>query len=399
MASLRQIRANRQNSTLSSGPSEIGKLSSRLNALTHGMTALEVGFEDDVERIQTLTVEWQPDLRAEGPFQLHQVTRMVAASLLVERSQKQEADWRYRQASRTEAGRELDLSVETEDLAATLPRRPARVAKRLQQTVQGSAWLLARLRVLKELICGVDGNGPLRPLDEDKRGLAFDVLGVAPELRLGRTPLDLPAGPESTGDSDLAAHQARVIHEQIVRLERFKTEDLAEVDAIDHDASALGRETKPDPTVRLIRRYKTAAQREMDKAQAELERLQARAEEEARKAAELARAKRACVRELDEDLLILRPTPAREAREEVAAVTPTSPPAAECTSTPELETIAALDVTVVDSTPAFDPAFEAEIRHVFPTERPLRGQARRREELAAAGAAHKALPLRACPIR
>ena len=167
MASLRQIRANRQNSTLSRGPSEIGKLSSRLNALTHGMTALEVGFEDDIERIQTLMVEWQPDLRAEGPFQLHQVKRMAAASLLVERCQHQEADWRYRQASRTEAGRELDLSVETEDLAATLPRRPARVARRLQQTVHGNAWLLARLRVLKELICGVDGNGPLRPLDEE----------------------------------------------------------------------------------------------------------------------------------------------------------------------------------------------------------------------------------------
>ena len=62
-----------------------------------------------------------------------------------------------------------------------------------------------------------------------------------------------------------------MIHEQIVRLERFKTEDLAEIDAIDHDACALGRETRPDPTVRLIRRYKAAAQREMDKAKAELD--------------------------------------------------------------------------------------------------------------------------------
>ncbi len=285
MASLRQIRANRQNCTLSSGPSDVGKLKSRLNALTHGMTAFEVGFEDDTERIETLLAEWQPDLRAEGPLQLQQARRIVSASVLIERCQQQEADWRYRQASRTEAGRELDLSVEIENLAVSLPRRPAQVARQLQQTVHGSAWLLSRLRVLKELICGADGNGTLRPLVEKKRGDALDLLGVAPELRLGQTPLDLPAGADIASDRDVAAHQARVIHEQIVRLERFKTEDLAEVDAIDHDASALGRETKPDPTVRLIRRYKAAAQREMDKAKAELERLQARAAEEARKAA------------------------------------------------------------------------------------------------------------------
>ena len=152
------------------------------------MTAFEVGFEDDTERIETLMAEWQPDLRAEGPLQLQQVRRIVAASVLIERCQQQEADWRYRQASRTEAGRELDLSVEIEDLAVSLPRRPAQVARRLQQTVHGNAWLLARLRVLKELICGVDGNGPLRPLDEEKRGAhstcsAWPLNSVSGELR------------------------------------------------------------------------------------------------------------------------------------------------------------------------------------------------------------------------
>ena len=190
-----------------------------------------------------------------------------------------------------------------------------------------------------------------------------------------------------------------MIHEQIVRLERFKTEDLAEVDAIDHDASALGRETKPDPTVRLIRRYKAAAQREMDKAQAELERLQARAAEEARKAAELAREAMLIARRIPEAMLIIPPrpptaaVPAEAPAAPAAAETPTSPPASESTATPELETVAALDVTVVDSTPSLDPAFEAELRRVFPKERPLRGRARRRQELRQPGSPQRSPPL------
>jgi hypothetical protein len=352
------------------------------------MTALEVGFEDDIERLQTLMAEMQPVLRPEGPLQLHEVRRIAAATLLVERCLNQEADWRYRQASRTEAGRELDLSVETEELAATLPRRPARVAKRLQQTVHGTAWLLDRLRVLKEAICGVDGNGPLRPLDEEKRSMAFDVLGVASELRQGRTQLDLPAGAMSASDSELAAHQARVIQEQIVRLEQFKTEDLAEVDAIDHDASALGRETRPDPTVCRIRRYRAAAQREIDKAKAELERLQAQALEEARKAAERAREARLTPRELPESMRIKRPTTAVPADGPAApAASETTPPAPK--STPEIKTASPQGVSVVAGSLDLNSALAEEIRGVFPKEKPLRGRARRRQELANR-AAHKA---------
>jgi hypothetical protein len=395
MASLRQIRANRQNSILSRGPSEIGKLSSRLNALTHGMTALEVGFEDDIERFLALMAELEPELRPQGPLQLHEVKRIATAMLLIERCQNQEADWRYRQASRTEAGRELDLSVETEDLATALPRRPAQVARRLQQTVHGSAWLLARLRVHMERICGVNGGGPLRPLDEEQRGKALDVLGVAIELRQGQTLLDLPAGATSRGDSDLAAHQARVIHERIVLLERFKTEDLAEVDAIDQDASAMGRELKPDPTVCKIRRYKAAAQREIDKAKAELQRLQAVAAEEARKAAELAREAMLIARRIPEARLIVQPRPPKAVPAEASAAPaapemPTTTPAAECTATPEVETFAPLDLTVADSAPAPDPTFEAEVRRMLANEKPLRGRARRRQELANR-AAHKDL--------
>ena len=162
MASLRQIRANRQNCKASSGPSEQGKLASRMNALKHGMSALELVFEDDSERLQLRVSDWMPELRAVGPFQLYQLERMAAASILIDRCKEQETDYRYRLASRTDAGRDLDLSVATEDIAGGLPRRPARVARRLQQTGHGAEWLLARLRMLNELIGGPGGKGPVR---------------------------------------------------------------------------------------------------------------------------------------------------------------------------------------------------------------------------------------------
>ena len=250
MASLRQIRANRQNCQFSTGPSEQGTLVSRMNALQHGMAAFELVFEDDRERLQIRVADWLPELKAEGPFQLYQVERMAAAAVLLERCKEQETDYRYRLASRTEAGRDLDLSVAIEDIAVSLPRRPARVAKRLQQSVHGNEWLLARLRTLTELISGPEGSGTLRPLDEDNRRLALDVLGVAPELRQGPTALDLPAGAGTGSEADLAAHQARVIDDRIAQLERFKTVDLVEVEAIDRDANTMGRETRIDPEIR-----------------------------------------------------------------------------------------------------------------------------------------------------
>jgi hypothetical protein len=283
MASIRQIRANQQNSARSTGPSEDGKLASRMNALKHGMAATEVVFEDDSERAQAKVSKWLAELKPEGPYQLYQVEQMAAAAVKIERCQNQENDWRFRQASRTDEGRNLDLSIEAERIAVGLPHHPERVARRLQQTVQGVEWLLARLRVLKESIVAPaekENGSPLHPLSEDQRSQLLDILGVAQVLRSGRTVVDLPAGAATGTEADLAAHQAAVIDDRIAKLEHFKNVDLAVVDAIDRDASAMGRDIKIDPEIRLIRRYLKDAHRAMDRAVAELDLLQRTAKEE-----------------------------------------------------------------------------------------------------------------------
>ena len=201
--------------------------------------------------------------------------------------------------------------------------------------------------------------------------------------------LDLPAGSETASDGDLAAHQARVIHEQIIRLERFKTEDLAEVDAIDHDASALGRETKPDPAVCLIRRYKAAAQREMDKAKGELERLQARAAEEARKAAEIAREARLIPPRIPEAMRITRPRPDAAAVPAEMAAAPAATETSTPVSSPQTSTPSPVDVSVARS--SSDPDFEAMVCKAFAAEQRFQRGDRRKQDRAQR-AAHRDLP-------
>src|SRR5947209_860987 len=72
-----------------------------------------------------------------------------------------------------------------------------------------------------------EGGGPLRALDAEGRGRAFDLLGLEPGQRLGRTPLDPPPG------GDPAAHQGALIAAEVAALERLKAEGLDSLDAMD----------------------------------------------------------------------------------------------------------------------------------------------------------------------
>jgi len=288
MASLRQIRANQQNSTLSTGPSELGKLESRTNGFIDGLTSEVVFSEDQVERIEMRMIEWQPEIKAVGPLQLEQLKFMAAASVRIDMCLDDESDWRYRQACRPESVRILHQKIEVEEVAEGLSRRPAKIALKLQDTKVGCDWLLDHLRALDDLIRGNEADGPLHPLEEANRNLAFDLLGVIPERRQVRTLLDppAPAGAEKPSDATVAAHQAGVIAAEIARLETYRIEGLTNLEEIDREANALGRQIKPDPEIRRIRRCEAAARRAYDRAFAELVRLQGLAAEAARIAEE-----------------------------------------------------------------------------------------------------------------
>ena len=332
------------------------------------MTSEDVFFEDQVETIQIRMIEWQPELKAEGPLQLEQLKRMAAASVRLDICLDEESDWLYRQASRTDDVRLLHQKIEIEEMAEGLMRRPAKVALKLQESQVGCDWILVRLRVLAELIRGGGENGTPGPLDAANRNLAFNVLGVAPERRLVQSPLDPPvpagtgagAGAEKPSDAEVAAHQAGVIAAEIARLETLRN-GLANLEGIDRDANALGREIKPDARVRRIRRNEAAAQRAYDRAFAELVRLQGLAAEARRIAKEAALAR----------LLEAPRVPQAEA-------VPAAPPAA-----------AAAVVA-----PAADDIFESAMREVFPPA-PAQGPHQSRDERKkrqAARAAHLGFP-------
>ena len=94
MATDRQIRANQLNASKSTGPRTLhGKARSRLNALTHGLTAQTVvDVIEDADAFRSFALEVAAGYRATSPFQKELVRRLT--SLL----------WRLRRAHAVETG-------------------------------------------------------------------------------------------------------------------------------------------------------------------------------------------------------------------------------------------------------------------------------------------------------
>jgi hypothetical protein len=132
-------------------------------------------------------------------------------------------------------------------------------------------------RGLHEALVGPEGDVPTKPLDRDDRELACDLLGLRPEQRQGRLPIDPPRvkGDEpKPNDAEIAAFQFGFIAGEIEQLERYAIEELIDRDEEDQVATAMGVGVGIDPTTRLIRRYQSEARRQMDIALSELKALQ-----------------------------------------------------------------------------------------------------------------------------
>jgi hypothetical protein len=274
MTTQKQILANRRNSTLSTGPSsEAGKAASSKNAVKHSMTAQEFLFESDREKVEAQYAGWCISLRPVGEVQEWLARRVVTVKVRLERCEDHEGVLRHIRAARVDVDGmwEVDRRAEIEVLADGLSRRPAVVAAKLSQSLYGCEWLLIRWRILRDAVAG---EGTPRPLNDEERSLAFDLLGLRPEQRQGRSVLDLPAG---TGGDDgrIAAHQAAVIAGQIDRLEGFQEGGLRWEDEVEqiHVRHGVG-ELAHDRQLRLAVRYRDAARREMYQAWDDLKQLQ-----------------------------------------------------------------------------------------------------------------------------
>jgi len=187
------------------------------------------------------------------------------------------------------------------NLAARLPKDPARFAHMLAGTKHGAALMIERWDTLAQIArsCG--------DWDAGQRRMALDLLGIPSALQAGCTAI-APAGDKEALIA-LATGQAERLRARIAEL-------LDEQSAQDQADTIAGLLVAADADTKLLRTYERQARRDYDRAHAELLRVQAEAAAAAREQAERERK-----RQFDE--LSTPPSVPPEERQASAAAAPT----------------------------------------------------------------------------
>ena len=220
--------------------------------------------------IATRLAELKRELMPKGTIQELLVKDVAAAYLRLERCELDEEAWRYNKAMRAGGCWSLDREVEILELAEKLRAKPALIARKLRQTLQGCDWLLAQFKVLAAQVGGAGGEGVPCPLDDNGRSRACDLLGLDVAERVTANPLDPPAGSEA----DAASHQGALIAQQIAELETLIAGEMIALDTAAKAAAQAGGGPGIDRSIRQIRRDEAAAHRNKNRALAEIQRLQ-----------------------------------------------------------------------------------------------------------------------------
>lgn len=251
--------ANRRNAQKSTGPiTEAGKARSRLNALTHGLTAdlPLVGPEADARRAER-RAEWLALYAPRNGYEAWLVEELVGVSLKLGRVEVAESRSREVAAARA-AGLlwEEDRRLEVERVAAGLPRRPERVVAQLRQSPQGCDWLIERWAALVRLAEASGGRG----WTDEQTALAYDLLGTPSLSRSG------PVGCPITEEGQLAGYApdpVTLARTQIVALQTLRTE-LAAADEVNRALVEAGQSDLPNRELAALRRYERATVRRLD---------------------------------------------------------------------------------------------------------------------------------------
>jgi hypothetical protein len=250
-------------------------MASAANGRTHGLSASKCLLDDERARIAERTAELEKQLRPEGPEQKREVAEIAAADVRIEMCDLDEENWRHHRAERAEYYWEEDRRAEAEKLFARIERKPAQTVRALRQSLQGARRLRTAFAALAARIARPAAGEPPRPLDEAGRARCFDLMALDPEERggAGTSPLDLPDG-QAGDDAALVAHQAAVIAAEIAELDALTSEKYQELDEQNRVDIMLGNFPGIDQQTRLIRRYRSEAERRGDRHRAELHRLQ-----------------------------------------------------------------------------------------------------------------------------
>jgi hypothetical protein len=240
-----------------------GKARSRRNSLKSGLQSQVVFPEDMANNIAQRTREFTESFGAKTPYEEALIRDMALNCVRFERASAISCLDNERLVERANDSWESDRREMVEDLAAQLSHDPRRVAKKLRNKKQGVDWLLDRWDELADVL---ENNGQW---DDDQRALAFDLLGVGHDERIGNS--RVPAHDNVEG-------MRALIDEQVKRLRAYQA-ILVSRDQSERNMTIAGMPLTEDEVTARVRQQEGTFRRQHNRALAELLRFQAAVEE------------------------------------------------------------------------------------------------------------------------
>ena len=207
MATMKQIEANRQNALKSTGPKSVeGKAVSRLNAVTHSLSAvLPEAMTGLVTGVDENKAKWRKELNPQGEQQEWLFDMVVIEAIRIRRCQESFLNLCNLHGQRAVESWDADRRQDAEALAVGLAKNPALVASKLASTPHGCELMITRWTGLRS---SLDRH---QTWTDNQRSHALDLLGIHPDFRDAETPID-------RADGDELAVRHAVIETEITRL-------------------------------------------------------------------------------------------------------------------------------------------------------------------------------------
>jgi hypothetical protein len=184
-----RLAANLQNAARSTGPRDTQ--CSRLNATKHGLAGDPMLVEAALPEFAERRALWVPVYQPSGEAAEWALDQAVAASLRIERCGRALESLATIEQKRASLAWEQDRGVEAATIFGRLAKDPALASRQLEATFEGVRMLIdAWFDLARAFEAGEDWT-------EAEASLALDLLGVAPDRRSRRTPIDPPLGVSS----------------------------------------------------------------------------------------------------------------------------------------------------------------------------------------------------------
>ena len=237
-----------------------GKDQSRRNALKRGLRSKIIFPDDLTELVERRIADFFADFAPRSTYEEVLVRDMAVSSARFERCASLSIADLIRTADRASYCWEHDRRMSVEVYAARISKDPQRIARGLRGSCQGSDWLIERWEILGTIALETGR------WDDDQRRLAFDMLGVAPQLRNITT--RVPGGDDATGLIALA-------ETQVANLRDAQEAVLDDLNDAEQAMSMSGMPLEEDAATARLRKEESRARNDFAKARKELLRFRA----------------------------------------------------------------------------------------------------------------------------